>query len=123
MTKKKKILLVDDDDAVIAYLSIKLARNYEVISTSEPLRAVVMAKRELPDLILSDIDMPEMSGGDLASALAEDSVTAAIPLLYLTNLVSPEETKELGGMVGGRPGIAKRAPLADLMNRIEQMTT
>ncbi len=121
MSDKKKILLVDDDEAVVSYLVVKLAKYYDLISTTDPTQVVAMAREEQPDLILCDIDMPDMSGGDLASALTEDPDTAFIPVLYLTALVSPQETKDLQGQVGGRPGISKRAPLAELLARIDEL--
>lgn len=121
MSDKKKILLVDDDEAVVSYLVVKLAKYYDLISTTDPTQVVAMAREEQPDLILCDIDMPAMSGGDLASALTEDPDTAFIPVLYLTALVSPQETKDLQGQVGGRPGISKRAPLAELLARIDEL--
>ena len=73
-------------------------------------------------MVLCDIDRPEMSGGDVAAALADEPLTAHIPLIYLTALVSPEETRELGGDVGGRPGVSKRAPLAELVRVVESVT-
>lgn len=121
MSDKKKILLVDDDEAVVSYLVVKLARYYDLISTTDPTQVVAMAREEQPDLILCDIDMPDMSGGDLASALTDDPATAFIPVLYLTALVSPEEARDLQGQVGGRPGISKRAPLAELLARIDEL--
>ncbi len=122
MGDKKKILLIDDDDAVVTYLVTKLSKLFEVVSTIDPSKAVALAKAELPDVILCDIDMPGMSGGDVAAALDADSQTARIPFIYLTGLVSPEEARDLEGQVGGRPGIAKRAPLAQLVERIDQLT-
>ncbi|MBX3589098.1 MAG: response regulator [Ramlibacter sp.] len=121
MNRKKKILLVDDDEAVVSYLVVKLAKYYDLISTTRPQEAVAMAAREQPDLILCDIDMPEMSGGDVAVALTGHPDTAFIPVLYLTSLVSPEEARDLDGEVGGRPGVAKRAPLAELLQRIDEL--
>jgi len=120
METKTKLLLIDDDAAVISYLVTKLSKFYEVVSTTDPARASAMARTELPDVILCDIDMPTMSGGDVAAALAGDSITARIPLIYLTALVSPEEAKDLGGQVGGRPGVSKRAPLAELVQKIDE---
>lgn len=121
MSDKKKILLIDDDEAVVSYLVVKLAKYYDLISTTDPTQVVAMAREEQPDLILCDIDMPDMSGGDLASALTDDPATAFIPVLYLTALVSPEEARDLQGQVGGRPGISKRAPLAELLARIDEL--
>jgi len=120
MSGKKKILLIDDDDAVIAHLVTKLSRLYDIVSTTNPARAVAMARAELPDVVLCDIDMPEMSGGDVAAALGGDTATARIPLIYLTALVSPEEARDLDGQVGGRPGVAKRAPLSELVRTIDE---
>lgn len=122
MADKKKILLIDDDDAVVTYLVTKLSRLYEVVSTVDPRKALGLAKAELPDVILCDIDMPEMSGGDVAAELDADSQTARIPFIYLTALVSPDEARDLDGQVGGRPGIAKRAPLGELVSKIEDLT-
>jgi CheY-like chemotaxis protein len=121
MSTKKKLLLIDDDDAVISYLVSKLAKYYDLVSTTEPLMAVTMARNEKPDLILCDIDMPNLGGGEVAHSLAEDPHTSSIPLIYLTGLVSPEEALDLQGNVGGRPGVAKRAPLAVLLHRIDSL--
>jgi CheY-like chemotaxis protein len=120
VTAKKKILLIDDDAAVISYMVTKLAKHYDVISTVDPRQAVALARRELPGVILCDIDMPGMTGGDVAAALAKDADTARIPLIYLTALVSPEEARDLDGQVGGRPGVSKRAPLSELIKKIDE---
>jgi CheY-like chemotaxis protein len=120
MSTKKKILLIDDDDAVIAHLVTKLSKFYEIVSTTDPAKAAGMARTELPDVILCDIDMPGMSGGDVAAALADDTATERIPLIYLTALVSPEEARDLEGQVGGRRGVSKRAPLAELVRTIDE---
>src|ERR1044072_8135565 len=122
MTENKSSLLVDDDPSVVSYLSTKLAKLYEVVSTADPRKAVALARRELPDVILCDIDMPEMNGGEVAAALSEDTALACSPFLYLPRRVSPEEARELQGIVGGRPGIAKRAPLKDLVARIDELS-
>ena len=63
-----------------------------------------------------------MSGGDVAAQISADSQTARIPFIYLTALVSPEEARDLDGQVGGRPGIVKRAPLGDLVAKIDELT-
>jgi CheY-like chemotaxis protein len=122
MSGKKRILLIDDDEAVVSYLVVKLSKIYEVVSTTEPEVAVSMARVEMPDVILCDIDMPRMNGGEVAAALKEDPKTAGIPLIYLTGLVSPEEAHELQGNVGGRPGVSKRAPLGELVAKIDELT-
>lgn len=120
MTERKRILLVDDDATVVSYLTTKLSKLYDVVSTTDPRKASAMARSELPDVILCDIDMPAMSGGEVAAALSTDTMLARIPLIYLTDLVSPQEAQELQGLVGGRPGVSKRAPMSELMARINE---
>lgn len=119
--EKRKILLVDDDEAVLMYLTAKLGKVFDVVSTVDPAMAAGLAQQHLPDVILCDLDMPEMSGGEVAAALQEDSLTARIPLIYLTALVSAEEAKELDGRVGGRPGVSKEAQLSELLERIDEV--
>jgi CheY-like chemotaxis protein len=119
MLAKKLILLVDDDQSVLDYLTTKLSKLYDVVSTSNPREAANLAAAKRPDVILCDIDMPGMGGGEVAAQLEKDPVTAAIPLIYLTGLVSPEEARELNGFVSGRPGVAKRGPLAELVATID----
>lgn len=119
--EKRKILLVDDDDAVLVYLTAKLSKHFDIVSTNKPAAAAGLARQHLPDAILCDIDMPDMGGGDVAAELENDSITARIPLIYLTALVSPQETKDMDGQVGGRPGVSKRAPVAELLTRIDDV--
>jgi CheY-like chemotaxis protein len=122
VSEKKRILLVDDDPTIVSYLTTKLSKLYEVVSTSDPRKAVALARQELPDVILCDIDMPAMSGGDVAAALTADASLARIPFIYLTDMVTPQEVKDLQGLVGGRPGLSKRAPMAELMARIDELS-
>lgn len=119
---KKRILLVDDDQAVLVGLGARLAQHYDIVSTLDPYQAIALARKGHPDLILCDLDMPGMSGGDVALALHDDPETAGIPLMYLTNLVSPQGLRDLKGEVRGRPGASKAAPLGELVARIEQLT-
>jgi CheY-like chemotaxis protein len=120
MERRKKILVIDDDEAVLALLAAKLGKRYDTVLTTEPKHAVALAATERPDVVLCDIDMPRMSGGDVAAALDADPRTARIPVVYLTALVSPQEALELGGQVGGRRGVSKRAPLTELMAAIDE---
>lgn len=121
LAKRKKILLVDDDDIIVSLLSHRLSGLYEVSATTNPRAALRMAQADTPDLVLCDIDMPGMSGGDLAYALSREAALAKIPILYLTAIVSLDEVHELNGMLGGRPGVSKQAPLPELISRIEEL--
>lgn len=121
MTSRKKILLVDDDELIVNLLSHRLSGLYDVAATTNPRAAVRMARAQAPDLVLCDIDMPGMSGGDLAFTLSREPDLATIPILYLTGIVSPEEVQDLQGILGGRPGVSKQAPLPELISRIDAL--
>lgn len=114
-----RILAIDDDEMVLNYLQRMLGQHYQLILCGAPQVAAQMAKAELPDLILCDIDMPEMDGGSVLAELSEDPRTAQIPFIYLTSMVSPSEVAALDGIVGGRPGISKRAKLEEMLAVIE----
>lgn len=116
---KPRILAIDDDEMVLSYLKNMLDSEYTILGTTDPKIAIRMAEAELPDLIMCDIDMPGMDGGEVSAALADNPATAKIPFLYLTGIVTPSEVRDLEGVVGGKPGIAKRASLPELINAIE----
>jgi CheY-like chemotaxis protein len=118
MSARKKALLVDDDPAVTDYLQIKLGARYDVVAVNDPTRVVEVARGEHPDVIVCDIDMPVMDGGAVCRALAAAPDTRDIPFLYLTSIVSRSESARLDGVIGGRPGVSKHAPIADILARI-----
>lgn len=118
MIQREKILLVDDDPAVTGYLQLKLAHAYDVLVTNKPTEVLGLARNHHPDLILCDIDMPDMDGGDVCKALSDDEQTQHIPILYLTSLVSQEEVKIMDGQIGGRPGVSKHATIDEILARI-----
>lgn len=118
---KRTILVVDNDEAVLAFMQAKLGARYTVVGTTDPAQALSLARSERPSLILCDIEMPGMDGGDISAAVyAEDSLHD-IPVLFLTALVSPGELQIQRGEIGGRPAISKEAPVEQLIARIESL--
>lgn len=122
MIEKHKLLVVDDDEAVIDWLHAKFSDRYDVVSTNAPENVIALARKEDPSLILCDIDMPGMDGGDVSKALYADDGLRSIPLLFITGLVSPADMKLKNHQIGGRPAISKQAPLEDLLKKIESLT-
>lgn len=118
---KKKLLVVDDDGAVLDYLQAKLGGRYDLVSTRSPESVADLAREQRPDLILCDVDMPGMDGGDVSAALYGDDGVRHIPVVFLTGLASPADLAKLQGQLGGRPAISKSAPLGQLIERIESM--
>lgn len=122
MIEKHKLLVVDDDDAIIEYLHAKLGDRYDIVSTNAPENVLALARKSMPSLILCDIDMPEMDGGDVSKALYDDAELREIPLLFITALMTPADLKAKGGQIGGRPAISKSTPHAELVKKIESLT-
>ena len=118
---RRKILLVDDDESVLDFLQAKLGARYELVSTNAPENVLELARSQQPQLILCDVDMPEMDGGDLSSALFADAELRDIPVLFLTALASPQDLKRLAGQLGGRPAVSKSEPVDQLVARIEAL--
>jgi len=116
--QRSKILVVDDDPAVLEFLRAKLGVRFHLVSTSRPAAVRELARREKPQLIICDVDMPEMDGGDVSAALYAADETRGIPVLFLTALASPQDLKQARGQIGGRPAISKTAPVNELLARI-----
>jgi CheY-like chemotaxis protein len=116
---KPKILLVDDDDAVHDFMQAKLGARYTLVSTTESDEVLALAREEQPDLIICDIDMPGMDGGDISAAIYGEDQLRDIPLLFLSALL-PAEVQP-GGQVGGRPAVSKHAPIVELITRIDSL--
>ncbi len=118
---KRRILVVDDDEAVLDYLQAKIGSRYELTSTNVPENVLELARSGQPDLILCDVDMPELDGGDISKALFADNELRHIPVLFLTALVTPSDLKNLSGQLGGRPAASKSDPIDKLITRIEAL--
>lgn len=90
--EKKKILIVDDDKVILRTLeNILLKEGYYVIPLSLGKEAIKVAKERLPDLIILDIMMPDMDGGDVAFELKNNPLTKNIPIIYQSSLVTKRE--------------------------------
>jgi CheY-like chemotaxis protein len=104
---------------VLTYLLVKLGARYDLVTTDAGDQVMRLVKKEMPDLIVCDIDMPDVDGGDISAQLYGDDKTRYIPMLFLSALVPAKDAKR--GEVGGRPAISKSAPIDELIARIESL--
>lgn len=111
-------MIVDDDIVATAILRAQLSAHFDLVSTTEPTEALALARDTHPHVILCDINMPGMTGDEVANALSEDPDTQAIPIVYLTSLLEPGGTDVLDDSFGGHWGVSKSAPLAELLGVI-----
>tara|TARA_Y100000589_G_scaffold51071_1_gene42534 strand:+ start:616 stop:1023 length:408 start_codon:yes stop_codon:yes gene_type:complete len=84
-TMTKRILVIDDESHILHVLSLKLGKaGYEVLTAVDGEEGLHLAKESGPDLVITDIQMPYMTGIELSRALADDETTAGIPVIILT---------------------------------------
>jgi two-component system alkaline phosphatase synthesis response regulator PhoP len=85
MNKHQKVLVVDDEVHILHVVSLKLRNGgYEVITAQDGQEALELAQTELPDLIITDYQMPYLSGLELCQRLKQIPQTQAIPAIMLT---------------------------------------
>ena len=93
------ILVVDDDPEIVALLTTRLGhRGYKVSSASDGHRALELAKRERPAVIILDVMMPGKSGWEVAKDLKHDPVTKDIKIVMLSAM---GKTNELTAAING----------------------
>ncbi len=117
---KKKILLIDDEVSLTKLMKLNLERigEFEVMTENSGLLAVDAVRKFQPDLIFLDIMMPDMSGDDIAQKLRQDDALAAIPIVFLTAIVSREDTDSMGSYIGGNRFLAKPVKTEELLQMI-----
>jgi len=118
LTGKKKILIVDDEMDVLSMLEKGLTtEEYSVIKADKGKDALGLAKSERPDLIILDLEMPDMYGGDIARMLKEEPETKDIPVMFLTGMFPKEEEKD-GRVVAGHMLFTKPYDIKELLTTI-----
>ncbi|MEA2762177.1 MAG: hypothetical protein QOD47_1461 [Gemmatimonadaceae bacterium] len=99
--KALKVLVVDDDPKAVELIAVRiLGLASTVLRAYGGREAIDVARRELPDLIVLDLMMPEVNGFDVVSALIQDRDTAAIPVIVVTaKHITLEDRGKLNGYV------------------------
>ena len=118
--EKKSILVIDDEERFCTFVGSALGKTgrYTVTSATEPLWGITVARTLRPDLILLDVTMPHMDGPQVAERLLEGAKTKAIPIVFITGLVTNKETKHREMMVAGRTFIAKPVTGDELLQAV-----
>jgi DNA-binding response OmpR family regulator len=100
MSKPASILVVDDDPEIVTMLNTRLTkRGYKVATAGDGHRAIEIAKREKPDLVLLDVMMPGKSGWEVARALKQDPVTQGVKIVMVSAI--GEKTNEITAPIYG----------------------
>jgi CheY-like chemotaxis protein len=116
-TEKKRILAVDAQASNTRLVKLYLERtnDYLVREVNDPQAALAAAEEFQPHLILLDVKMPGLDGWDLAGCFRASPKLKAVPIVFLTSVVTKGEVEARGGLSGGRPFLAKPAVLSELV--------
>ncbi|MBR2993926.1 response regulator [Candidatus Saccharibacteria bacterium] len=117
-----KIMVVEDDASLREIYGIRItAEGYDVVSAGDGEEALAMAVREKPDLILSDVMMPKISGFDMLDILRSTPETANIKVVMMTAL-SAEDQRQRGERLGADRYLVKsQVGIEDVINTIHEV--
>lgn len=117
-----KIMLVEDDNSLREIYSIRLtAEGYVIVSAGDGEEALAMAVKERPDLIISDVMMPKISGFDMLDILRSTPETKDIKVIMMTAL-SSEDQRERGEHLGADRYLVKsQVGIEDVVNVVHEV--
>ena len=115
-----RVLIVDDSPSQLAAMKKIVDKlGHEVISAEDGALGVEVAKRELPDLILMDVVMPNLNGFQATRSISKDPTTSHIPIVLVTT--KDQETDRVWGLRQGAKGyITKPVNEAQLIQAVRE---
>ena len=116
--KRATVLAVDDTPANLNLLAELLGKHYRVQLAVSGAKALELARRNPPDIIMLDVMMPEMDGFEVCRQLKADPLTRNVPVLFLTALNSPEDETR-GLQLGAADFVHKPFIPATLFARVQ----
>ncbi len=120
MTGQKIMLLVDDNADVRYFVKSHFSASYQVLEAGNGIEGMDIALKTIPDIIISDVMMPDMDGFEFCRKIRKDERTSHIPILLLTALGSREHEIE-GLSYGADDYITKPFDLVILQTKVENI--
>ena len=118
----KKVLIVDDEEDMLKVLGKRLTvSGYSVITATNGRDAIVLAHSQHPDIIVLDVVMPGMDGGEVVAELKKHPSTRSIPVILLTAIFSKAEEEKYNSMVGGNITLAKPLDAEKLLDHMKKL--
>lgn len=119
---KTKVLLVDDEKSFTTLLKLNLEETgrYEVRVENWAEDAYNAAKEFQPHIILLDIIMPRMPGGNVAAQISNDPALKHTPIVFLTAAVRRHQVEENEGIICDHPCLAKPASVEEIIAAIDK---
>ncbi len=117
-----KILLVEDDKSLREIYGVRLrAEGYDIVSAGDGEEALALAIKERPELVISDVMMPKVSGFDMLDILRSTSETKNIRVIVMTAL-SSEEQRQRGEMLGADRYLVKsQVGIEDVVRAVHEV--
>ena len=106
MPERKKILLIDDTPAVLHILISMLSDEYDIVIAINGETGLGLVKKIVPDAVIVDLLMPDISGYDVLKALKADDATKQIPVILISGTGS-EQTEQESCSLGAAAFIVK----------------
>lgn len=117
-----KIMLVEDDNSLREIYSIRLtAEGYTIVSASDGEEALAVAVRERPDLIISDVMMPKISGFDMLDILRSTPETKDIKVIMMTALSSEDQRMRGENLGADRYLVKSQVGIEDVVNVVHDI--
>src|SRR5262245_36878158 len=122
VAEKKRILIVDDEVSFARMVKLNLEKTgaFEVRTENKASYALAAAREFKPHLIILDVIMPNMDGGDVSNQIKRDRNLRDTPIIFLTATVSKREAGEDGLNSGGALFLAKPVSVEVLVARINE---
>ncbi|MFA5859149.1 MAG: response regulator [Elusimicrobiota bacterium] len=117
-----KILIIDDEPNILKVATIRLSKaGYEVITANDGVKGLELASTAHPNLILLDLNLPELSGAEVCRLLKNNNELKHIPVIVLS--ASAEDIKDKALNIGADDFVIKPYSPAELLTKIGQLLT
>ena len=114
------LLIIEDNNDVVYYLKTCLEADYQITTSRNGMDGVEKALQDLPDIIISDVMMPEMDGFEVCKRLKEDERSSHIPIILLTAKATSKD-RILGLTYGADAYLTKPFEKAELLVRLNKL--
>ena len=117
-----KILLVEDDKSLREIYGVRLlAEGYDIVSAGDGEEALAMAIKELPNLIVSDVMMPKISGFDMLDILRSTTETRGIKVIMMTALSSEDQRRRGETLGADRYLVKSQVGIEDVVRTVHEV--